>query len=267
MVLHIENASLKRDERWILQNINWHVNKGEHWVIYGLNGAGKTALLNMLCAYYFPTRGSIEVLGSKFGKVELGEKLRKKIGLVSSGLQHRLHPSDSAFEIVLSGAYASIGLYEKPTKEIREKAISLLKALGSIEYADRSYRTLSQGEKQRVLIGRALMGDPELLILDEPATGLDFISRESLLDTIEKIAEDKSAPTLLYVTHHVEEILPVFTHTMLLKNGQVFAAGKTTDMLVNENLMGFFGLNVEVLWNYGRPLLIKSLKNPIYTGA
>ncbi|MGG3890867.1 ABC transporter ATP-binding protein [Metabacillus fastidiosus] len=257
MVIRIEDASVKRNGEWILEHINWYVNKGEHWVLYGLNGAGKTALLNMLCSYYFPTEGSVEVLGRKFGKDILGEQLRKRIGLVSASIQQRFYPSDSAFEIVLSGAYGTVGLYEKPTQEIREKAIFLLEQLGSIEYADRNYETLSQGEKQRVLIGRALMGDPKLLILDEPSTGLDFIARESLLETIEQIAEAKDAPTLLYVTHHVEEILPVFTHTMLLKDGQVFNAGKTRDMLQNDILTDFFNLPVEVIWNNDRPLLVK----------
>ncbi|PLS18163.1 molybdenum ABC transporter ATP-binding protein [Bacillus sp. M6-12] len=255
MVLHVDNVSLNRNGEWILKNVSWNVNKGEHWVIYGLNGAGKTALLNMICAYYFPTSGSVEVLGSKFGKAELGGKLRKRIGLVSSGLQQKFSPSDSAFEIVLSGAYASIGLYEKPTTEIREKAISLLEQLGSIEYADRNYETLSQGEKQRVLIARALMAKPELLILDEPATGLDFIAREELLESIQLIALGDEAPTLLYVTHHVEEILPIFEHTLLLKAGTVFAAGKTRNIL-NDNLLSkFFGMEVKINWNNERPAL------------
>lgn len=257
MVIHIKEASLNRDGRWILKNINWQVNKGEHWVLYGLNGAGKTALLNMICAYYFPTSGYVEVLGRKFGKAELGGKLRNQIGIVSASLQQKLYPSDSAFEIVLSGAYASIGLYEKPTKEIRDKAISLIEELGSIEYADRAYETLSQGEKQRILIARALMGNPELLILDEPATGLDFISRESILESIDKIAKRDESPTLLYVTHHAEEILPVFKRTLLLKDGEVYESGRTKDILNQATLSRYFGLDVDVLWNQERPLLVK----------
>ncbi|RFU67461.1 ABC transporter ATP-binding protein [Peribacillus saganii] len=257
MVVTLEDVSLNRNGEWILKNINWNVSKGEHWVIYGLNGAGKTALLNMICAYYFPTSGSVEVLGSKFGKAELGGTLRKRIGLVSSALQQKFSPSDSAFEIVLSGAYASIGLYEKPTAEIRERAISLLEQLGSTEYADRNYQTLSQGEKQRVLIARALMAKPELLILDEPAAGLDFIAREDLLEFIQLIAQDEVAPTLLYVTHHVEEILPIFDHALLLKGGQVFASGKTKHILKDNTLSDFFGLEVEVNWHNERPALSK----------
>lgn len=213
--------------------------------------------MNMIGAYYFPTSGDVEVLGKKFGQAELGGKLRNQIGIVSASLQQKLYPSDSAFEILLSGAYASIGLYEKPTKEIREKAISLIEELGSIEYADRNYETLSQGEKQRILIGRALMGNPELLILDEPTTGLDFIARERLLESIDKIAKGDESPTLLYVTHHVEEILPIFKHTLLLKDGEVYESGRTKDILNKATLTGYFGLDVDVLWNNERPFLVK----------
>ena len=131
----------------------------------------------------------------EFGKSYLGEILRSKIGFVSSSLQEKLYPNDNAFEIVLSGAFASIGLYEKPTDDIREKAIGLLKDFGCYQYANRNYETLSQGEKQRVLIARALMADPELLIFDEPTDGLDFIAREQFLETIEKISQKQNAPT------------------------------------------------------------------------
>lgn len=258
MVLHLEDVSLKRNGQWILKDINWNVEKGQNWVIYGLNGAGKTSLLNMLCAYYYPTKGKVNVLGKEFGKTELGGVLRRKIGIVSSGLQQKLYKSDSAFEIILSGAFASIGLYESPTEEIREKAIQLLKELGCLQYADRPYETLSQGERQRVLIGRALMGNPELLILDEPTTGLDYIAKEFLLDTIESISTRRHSPTMLYVTHHIEEILPIFSYTMLLKNGEVFSAGESKKILSGNTLSAFFNLPVEVYWKDGRPLLARS---------
>ncbi|PIK31195.1 molybdenum ABC transporter ATP-binding protein [Bacillus siamensis] len=258
MILQLNNVSLKRNGQWILKDINWRVEKNENWVLFGLNGAGKTALLNMLCSYYFPTTGEMQVLGHQFGKTELGDRLRKKIGLVSAGLQHKLYAADSAFEIALSGAYASIGLYETPSEQVREKAIGLLKDLGAISFADRRYETLSQGERQRALIARALMADPELLILDEPVTGLDFMAREQLLDTITSIAEKENAPSILYVTHHAEEILPVFDQALLLKQGEVFAAGKIKDMLSDERLTAFFDMPVNVLWNNGRPFLTRA---------
>lgn len=257
MVVYFENVSLKKDGSWILQNVDWHVEKREHWVLFGLNGSGKTSILNMLNAYYFPTSGKVKVLGKEFGKTYLGEILRSKIGFVSSALQEKLHSNDNAFEIVLSGAFASIGLYEKVTDEMREKAIDLLKDFGCFEYANRNYETLSQGEKQRVLIARALMANPALLIFDEPTNGLDFIAREKLLESIEKIALKSDAPTMIYVTHHVEEILPVFDHTLLLKNGQVFAAGNTSDMISTQQLSAFFDLPVHVIKQNDRLFLSK----------
>ncbi|MRG87164.1 ABC transporter ATP-binding protein [Salinibacillus xinjiangensis] len=260
MVLSLQNVSLKRDGRWILENVDWNVEKGEHWVLFGLNGAGKTALLNMLNAYYFPTHGEVEVLGRRFGHDPLGEHLRTKIGLVSSSLQQKLYPDDNAFEVVLSGAFASIGLYDAVTDEMREKAISLLKELGCFAYANREYQTLSQGERQRVLIARALMGNPELLILDEPTSGLDFIAREQLLEAIESIATGPDAPTMIYVTHRVDEILPIFDQTLLLKSGAVFDSGRTRDMLSEQRLTAFFDVPVEVVWTEERPFLVKKGK-------
>lgn len=255
MVLQLENVSLLRDGNWILQDVNWKINSGENWVLFGLNGSGKTAILNLLNAYFFPTKGKMTVLGLEFGKTYLSEKLRKQIGFVSSSLQEKFHPGDNAFEVVLSGAFASIGLYETPTDEMRKKAVNLLEALGSIRYANRNYENLSQGEKQRVLIARALMADPSLLILDEPTNGLDFIAREQLLESIDRIAKNPNAPALIYVTHHVEEILPVFTKTLLLKEGQVFAGGNTSELISSEKLSEFFNLPVHVEWKFNRPLL------------
>jgi iron complex transport system ATP-binding protein len=252
MIVELKHISLKRNGHWLLKDINWNIHKDENWVLYGLNGAGKTALLNMLCAYYFPTEGHATVLGKVFGRDYLAEKLRQKIGLVSSKLQQKLYPSDTAFQIVLSGAFASIGLYEKPTDEMREKAIGLLEELHCLSYADRAYETLSQGERQRVLIARALMADPELLILDEPTTGLDFLAREQLLEGLESINKRGNAPTFLYVTHHVEEILPIFTHTLLLKNGEVFDSGLTSKMISEEKLSKLFDCDILVTWEKGR---------------
>ncbi|WP_045522073.1 ABC transporter ATP-binding protein [Neobacillus niacini] len=257
MVLQLENLSLRRGEKWILKDLNWQIEKGQNWILFGLNGAGKTSILNLLNAYYFPTKGKISVLGMEFGKQYLAERLRKQIGFVSSSLQQKFHQGDNAFEVVLSGAFASIGLYETPSDEMRKKAVTLLENLGCIDYANRNYETLSQGEKQRVLIARALMADPPLLILDEPTYGLDFIAREKLLESIEEIAKSPNAPTMIYVTHHVEEILPVFNKTLLLKEGQVFASGDTNELITSERLSQFFELPVSVIWNNDRPLLSK----------
>lgn len=256
-VLELENVTRRRDGKTVLNKVNWQVEKGEHWVLYGLNGAGKTSLLDLINAYIFPTEGKVSVLGLEFGKTYLSEKLRKQIGFVSSSLQQKISPYDNAYEVVLSGAYASIGLYEETTEAIDRKGVEILKELGCLEYANRTYETLSHGERQRVLIGRALMAEPALLVLDEPANGLDFIAREMLLETIEGIAKKPDAPTIIYVTHHIEEILPVFTKTLLLKDGAVFASGHTNELVTSEGLSAFFGMPVEVGWNQGRPLLSK----------
>ena len=255
MIAELKNVSLKRDGNWILQDLNWQVEKGQNWILFGLNGSGKTSLLNLLNAYAFPTTGTMSVLGMEVGRTYLAEKLRIQIGYVSSSLQQKIDSSDNAFEVVLSGAYASIGLYETPTDEIRERAAQLLYDLGCFEYANRHYETLSLGEKQRVLIARALMADPPLLILDEPANGLDFLAREALLESIERISNKPDAPTIIFVTHHIEEILPIFDKTLLLKEGKVFASGDTNRMISSDRLSEFFGIPVSVLWENDRPLL------------
>ncbi len=253
MVIHLKDISLRREETQILKNVSWDVEPGEHWAVYGMNGAGKTALLNMLCAYYLPSTGDVEVCGHVFGKSVLGDELRRKVGIVSAGVQQMLRQNDNTFEIILSGAFASLGLYEKVTDAMRDRAVGILHDLNAYHFANQPYEVLSQGEKQRALLGRALMGEPELLILDEPATGFDFIAREQLLDTIQTIAEKDHGPSLVYVTHHVNEILPVFTNILLLKEGSVFAAGKTTDLLTSETMSDFVGMPVEITWQNERP--------------
>ncbi|RCW73119.1 ABC transporter ATP-binding protein [Saliterribacillus persicus] len=257
MILSLKDVALKKDGNWILSDVNWEIDNGDHWVLLGLNGAGKTALLHMLGAYYFPTKGSVTVLDKTFGKDVLGESLRQQIGIVSASLKARMYEADTAYHIALSGGFASIGLYETPTDEMRKKAKYLLKQMGCLKYGNRSYRTLSQGEQQRVLIARALMADPKLLILDEPTSGLDFIAREQLLEAIEKITMDKDSPTVIYVTHHVDEILPTFNKTLLLKDGTVFSQGDTSEMITTDHLTEFFGVPVEVDHTHKRPLLRK----------
>ncbi|MBB6214507.1 iron complex transport system ATP-binding protein [Anaerosolibacter carboniphilus] len=239
MVIEAKQVSVIRDSKYILKEVNWSVKAGEHWAILGLNGSGKTTLLNMINGYLFPSTGELQVLGKIFGKYDLRE-LRKSIGWVSTALQERLYGTESVEDIVLSGKFATIGLYEHPSQEDRDFAKSLLDRLASGHLSNRTYQSLSQGEKQRVLIARALMSSPRLLILDEPCTGLDIFAKEQLLSTIEKLSYEQDAPTLIYVTHRTEEILPTFSHTLLLRRGQVHSSGKTAFVLTKENLCDFF---------------------------
>jgi iron complex transport system ATP-binding protein len=250
-VIHMKDISWIYGKKHILRNISWEVNRGEHWAIVGLNGSGKTSLLNMVNGYIWPSRGEVSVLGKEFGKYDIRE-LRKKIGWVSSSLQDEFYTGETAEEIVLSGKNATIGLYDKPKQRDIEHASVLLKRFKCAHIARQPYWTLSQGEKQKVLIVRALISSPRLLIMDEPCTGLDIFSREKMLSIIENIGRKKSAPTLLYVSHRIEEILPVFSHTLLLRHGEVHSKGKTKDILTKRNLSDFFGMPVEVQWRKER---------------
>ncbi|WP_248924716.1 ABC transporter ATP-binding protein [Paenibacillus hamazuiensis] len=250
-VLQLEGVTWRRGEQELLKNINWTIRKNEHWALLGLNGSGKTTLLNMITGYLWPTKGSITVLGERFGEIDLRE-LRQSIGWVSSSLQEKLYGTDKAQSVVISGKHATIGLYEKPTDDDLGRAEAIMRALGCPHLWDREYRTCSQGEKQKLLIGRGLMANPKLLILDEPCNGLDLFSRERLLDSIQELARQADAPTFIYVTHHTEEILPVFTHTLLLRRGEVFRSGKTEETLSEQTLSSFFENPVKVSWEERR---------------
>ncbi|WP_334073171.1 MULTISPECIES: ABC transporter ATP-binding protein [Paenibacillus] len=253
-IVEVKDVYWKREEKVILKDVNWTISKGEHWAILGLNGSGKTTLLNMITGYIWPTEGQISVLGERYGTVDLRE-MRRRIGWVSSSFQERIHPNEQTQHLVISGLHASIGLFEKPTDEHVQKAVHLMETLGCGHLVDRQYQTCSQGEKQKLLIARALMASPELLILDEACNGLDLLSRESLLQSIANLMKEKDAPTLLYVTHHVEEILPEFTHSLLLRKGTVFASGRTTEVLTSERLTALFETPVQVTWKNERAWL------------
>lgn len=244
-MIQLEGVTVIRNGNTILKDIVWKVNRGEHWSILGLNGSGKTSLLNLINGYLYPTSGKVEVLGQPFGKTNIPD-LRKEIGFISSALLQQLKPLDSVLSIVLSGKFASIGLYEAVEKQDVEEARSYMKLLNCEHLEDSRFGILSQGEQQRILIARALMANPKILILDEPCNGLDIIAREELLEFIQKLAEQENCPMLIYVTHHVEEVLPCFTHTLLLKDGQIFAKGLTKKLLTEQSLTKFYGRNVSV---------------------
>ncbi|MDH4615748.1 ABC transporter ATP-binding protein [Brevibacillus sp. AY1] len=251
MVIDVKNVEWQRDDTTILRNINWQVKDSEHWCIVGLNGSGKTSLLQILCGYTWPTSGEVHVLGHRYGEVDVRE-VRKSIGWVSTALIAQMHDHETAYRLVLSGREATIGLYTTPSQEDLDRASELLETFGCDHLRNRPFRALSQGERQKVLIARALMASPRLLILDEPCTGLDLLTREQLLAMIEQIAEQPNGPTLLYVTHHIEEILPCFSHTLLLKEGAVDVADETSKVLTAPELTRFFGVPVDVRQSQGR---------------
>lgn len=254
-VIDVQNVHWTRNGTDILHDITWTVAEGQHWALLGLNGSGKTTLLNIVTGYVWPTQGHVSVLGHRYGTVDL-RQLRTRIGWVSSSFQEKIHPRESGLNVVISGLHASIGLYEKPKAEHVERALHLMESLGCHATARQPYATCSHGEKQKLLIARALMAEPDLLILDEPCTGLDFVSRESLLHTIAGLARQPDGPTLLYVTHHVEEILPELTHTLLLRQGTIVAQGRTKDVLHGATLSEAFCTPVDVQRHGNRRWLI-----------
>jgi iron complex transport system ATP-binding protein len=252
-VISTKEVKWIREGRTILDQVSWKVKKGEHWAIAGLNGSGKTSLLNIITGYQWPTSGEVHVLGQQLGRVDLRE-LRKSIGWVSTSLGERYQgrPSDTALEVVLSGKFASIGLYEEPSTADKDNAIKLLHSFHIQHLGEKPYFNLSQGEKQKVILARAWMANPKLIILDEPCTGLDLAAREELLSTILDLSTVPEGPTILYVTHHIEEIVPTFTHALLLRDGQVVAAGEKGSVFTAPLLEKTFKLPVNVRWESNR---------------
>lgn len=245
LVININNISWKSGNRYILKKINWSVKCGEHWAILGLNGSGKTSLLNLINGYIWPSKGTISVFGKKFGAYDIRE-LRKSIGMVSSYLQEKFYTTETAEEIVLSGKFATIGLYNHISSEDKKNVKSILKSLDCTNIIKKPYFILSQGEKQKVLIARALINFPRILIFDEPLSGLDIFGREHLLSYIEHIGKKKNAPTIIYVTHRIEEIIPVFSHVLLLKKGEIYLQGTKKYILTNKKLSDFFETPVSI---------------------
>lgn len=238
-ILSVSNLVVRRGPTVILDNVNWRVERGQHWVILGANGSGKTSLLSALTGYLTPTAGEITVLGRPYGRADWPE-LRKRIGLVSSAIRQMMANDEPALETIVSGKYAMIDLWGKTTAADRAQAKRILRQIECSYLADRRWAVLSQGERQRVLIGRALMARPRLLILDEPCAGLDPAAREHFLQFLERLGRKRGSPTLVLVTHHVEEIMPVFSHVLILKAGKVLAAGKKPEVLEAKSLSDAF---------------------------
>lgn len=235
----------------ILCNVSWSVRPGEHWALLGPNGSGKTSLLKALTGYLSPTSGAVSVLGRRYGETDWRE-LRRHIGIVTSALQTSIPPGEPALETVVSGRYAQLDLWAPLTAADRLAAKRLLRFVHAAHLAEREWAYLSQGERQRVLIARALMARPRLLILDEPCGGLDPAAREEFLQFVERLARERRGPPLIFVTHHVEEIAPSFTHVLVLRAGEVFAAGPKAEIVTSRILSGAFGVPVAVRRTGGR---------------
>ncbi|MFC3961295.1 ABC transporter ATP-binding protein [Nocardia jiangsuensis] len=240
LLIDFNAVTIRRSGRTLVGPVTWQVELDERWVVLGPNGAGKTSLLRMAAAEMHPTAGTANLLGEVLGKVAVTE-LRPRIGLSSAAVAARVPADEKVADLVVSAGYAVLGRWrEKYERVDTERALDMLESLGAEHLADRTYGTLSEGERKRVLIARALMTDPELLLLDEPAAGLDLGGREELVERLGDLAGDPDAPAMVLVTHHVEEIPPGFTHGLLLREGEVVSQGLLADVLTAENLSAAF---------------------------
>ncbi|ROO90959.1 iron complex transport system ATP-binding protein [Actinocorallia herbida] len=251
-VLRLEGVVIRRGQARLLDGVDWTVNEGERWVVIGPNGAGKTTLLQVAATTLYPTEGSVHVLGEKLGETDVFE-LRPRIGFASAAVAEKVPANETVIDLVLTASYAIIGRWqEEYDSSDVARAVELLEALGASELVRRRFNTLSEGERKRVQIARALMPDPELLMLDEPAAGLDLGAREDLVTRLSRLADEITAPAMVLVTHHLEEVPPGFTHAMLLRRGQVVAAGKVDEVFTGQNLTACFGLPLSVEKTNGR---------------
>ena len=250
-VLEVSHLKIQRGGTIILNDVSWRIERGQHWAMLGANGSGKTSLLSALAGYLNFTSGEIEVLGKKFGQTDWRE-LRKQIGLVSSSIRQLMPEAEPALFTVLSGKDAVVDFWGNGSSAGRKRARKILKQVECDYLADRPWLVLSQGERQRVLIGRALMAKPRLLILDEPCAGLDPVARENLLQFLQRLGSQRNSPTLVLVTHHIEEIMPVFSHALVLKSGRVIAAGEKNAVLTSALLSRAFAAKFQVARNHKR---------------
>jgi iron complex transport system ATP-binding protein len=251
-VVELAGVSIVRNGSTLINNITWDVDESDRWVVIGPNGAGKTTLLQVISAQIHPSTGVAGLLGEVLGTVDVFE-LRPRIGLTSAALAERIPRGERVHDVVVSASYAVVGRWREQYDELdHERASELLAQLRIERLADRTFGTLSEGERKRVQIARALMTDPELLLLDEPAAGLDLAGRESLVNTLSELARDQYAPAMVLVTHHVEEIPDGITHAMLLRDGAIVAAGPIRDTLTAENLTKTFDIELTLTEADGR---------------
>lgn len=243
-VIDVRHADVYIEGHQILHQVDWQVQRGEHWFLLGANGCGKSTLMHLVMAYQWPALGgSVSVLGYTFGEC-VTQDIRKRIGWVGAYLQGWTRGNAQVLNVVLSGFDASIGLYREPTAEETAKAHARLAASGADGLAERTFGSLSSGQQLRVLIARATVHDPALLILDEPCCHLDLRAREDFLTLVRELAAGPSAPTLVLVTHRVDDLIDTFTHGLIMKEGRIIARGPRDAVLTRENLRAAFGLNI-----------------------
>ena len=252
IVVDLAGVTIVRGGSTLVDDITWRIDETDRWVVIGPNGAGKTTLLQVLAAQIHPTSGVAGLLGEVLGTVDVFE-LRPRIGLTSAALAERIPRAERVHDVVVSASYAVLGRWREEYDGLdHERANELLAQMRIDPLADRTFGTLSEGERKRVQIARALMTDPELLLLDEPAAGLDLAGREALVRTLSELALDESAPATVLVTHHVEEIPEGITHALLLRGGRVVAVGELRDTLTADNLSATFDMPLELTESDGR---------------
>jgi iron complex transport system ATP-binding protein len=249
-VIALGNVTLEYEGKTALHDVTWKVGKGESWALIGPNGAGKTSLISIVNGYRWPTKGFAEVLGRKFGETDLRE-LRTRVGLISAYLEDWIPPNERVLDLVVSGKYGATRVWRTITRSERARAESLLRLVGCGDNVRKRVNELSQGERQKALIARALMAEAKLLVLDEPCEGLDLGARESFLDGLSKLAI-RGETAMVYVTHRIDEIPAGFSHALLLKEGRVLASGEIDDTLTGGNLTRCFGVGVRLQKVEGR---------------
>lgn len=252
LLIDFAKVTLRRGGQVLVGPVTWSVELDERWVVIGPNGAGKTSLLRIAAAMEYPSSGTAYVLGERLGRVDMSE-LRARVGLSSSALSQRVPDGELVRDLVVSAGYAVMGRWRERYDELDyNQAIDMLESVGGEHLADRTYGTLSEGERKRVLIARSMMTDPELLLLDEPAAGLDLGGREDLLARLEDLANDADSPAMVLVTHHVEEIPRGFSHALILSEGHIVDSGLLPDVLTSENLSTAFGQAIALEVSDGR---------------
>jgi iron complex transport system ATP-binding protein len=251
-VLELAEVSVRRGQAILLDSLDWTVRDDERWVVLGANGAGKTTLVQLCSAQIHPSSGVAGILGEVLGTVDVFE-LRPRIGYTSAAIAERIPRDELVRDVVVSASYGVVGRWREHYDELdHDRARELLVEVGADKLHDRTFGTLSEGERKRVQIARSLMTDPELLILDEPAAGLDLGGREDLVSTMSVLADDAQSPAIVLVSHHVEEIPPGFTHALMLREGRVVAQGPLVEVMTAANLTRTFGMSLQLTYQDGR---------------